>query len=624
MQHPRALEQLPRPDRWRRSWVLLLCLAVGIALFVWRLGSSGLVDETPPLFAASARAMAETGDWLTPRVNGLPRYDKPPLVYWLMGLGYLLPGQPSWNPLGTWASRLPSALATIGVMLVLASTLLRWPQNRLPATTALAAALAFALSPLNLVWGRLSVSDALFSALVGSSLLLFWRAQADRRGRIWRGWWQGWVVLGLAVLAKGPVAVVLVGLTLTAFALAQGELLLQLRALRAGWGLAITAAVAVPWYAAELLVEGQPYWDSFFGYHNLQRFTAVVNDHLQPWWFFGAILVVASLPASPLLLLGLGRELGRFRGPAPAPEHSLGRFAACWLLVVLAFFTLAATKLPSYWIPATPAAALLIALAADRGDPLDGSGRRPLGLWGLAWLATVVLAAALALALALAPLWLGLINDPELPGLASRILASGALQRAAICYGLAAALPLLVLLWRGLQATPGRGTAALLALQLPLVAFAVAALQPLWQLGDSMRGLPVREIARQAVLQRQGQESLAMVGILKPSLHYYSRQVVIYEGIEPADLANLADRLQRERRRDLVPLPRALQPTVLVVIDQGTSRLPHWQGLQPTELARAGLYRLWRLDRSRLEQRAAELARRGISPTWQLPRPERY
>jgi 4-amino-4-deoxy-L-arabinose transferase-like glycosyltransferase len=123
--------------------VLLLVLACGIALFLWRLGSTGLVDETPPLFAASARAMAETGDWLIPRVNGLPRYDKPPLIYWAMGLLYALPGQDIWNPLGTWAARLPSALACGAVMLGLAATLLHWPQRpERPALVALSAALA--------------------------------------------------------------------------------------------------------------------------------------------------------------------------------------------------------------------------------------------------------------------------------------------------------------------------------------------------------------------------------------------------------------------------------------------------------------------------------------------------
>ena len=117
--------------RNRKPWLVLLLVAVaGLLLFVWRLGMTGLVDETPPLFAASAKAMAETGDWLTPRVNGLPRYDKPPLVYWLMGLGYALPAQDLWNPFGTWASRLPSALSSIGLMVLLALTLLLRPQGR--------------------------------------------------------------------------------------------------------------------------------------------------------------------------------------------------------------------------------------------------------------------------------------------------------------------------------------------------------------------------------------------------------------------------------------------------------------------------------------------------------------
>ena len=75
----------------QRSRGLLLILALGLALCCWQLGATGLVDETPPLFAAAGRAMARTGDWLTPRVNGLPRFDKPPLVYWLMGLGYSMP-----------------------------------------------------------------------------------------------------------------------------------------------------------------------------------------------------------------------------------------------------------------------------------------------------------------------------------------------------------------------------------------------------------------------------------------------------------------------------------------------------------------------------------------------------
>ena len=69
----------------KRLITLLIILVSGIILFILGLGSTGLVDETPPLFAAAARAMSESGDWLTPKVNGIFRFDKPPLIYWLMG-----------------------------------------------------------------------------------------------------------------------------------------------------------------------------------------------------------------------------------------------------------------------------------------------------------------------------------------------------------------------------------------------------------------------------------------------------------------------------------------------------------------------------------------------------------
>jgi len=582
---------------WR---VGLVSLGLGLLLFVWQLGSTGLVDETPPLFAASARAMAETGNWLIPWVNGLPRYDKPPLVYWAMGLIYGLPGQAGWDPLGTWAARLPSALATVAVMQALVLTLLRWPQaRRRPALTALGAALAFALSPLVLLWGRIAVSDALFSGCLAISLLLCWSSYAAAGRR----WWAGWLLLGLAVLTKGPVAVVLLGLTLLGFGWLQRDLAGLAHSLRPLRGGLITLLVAGPWYGLALLQEGEPFWNSFFGYHNLQRFSSVVNNHQAPWWFFGLMLVLASLPATPLLLLGLVRGL---RGRPLPPPLSLQRFAACWLLAVLLFFTAAATKLPSYWLPATPAAGLLIALAAQRGA------------W-LAWRLLLLLAALLAVGLALAPRWVPAIVTPEMPTLPQELLASGRLPLAALCFALAAAVGL-VAGWR-------RGNpAALVAVQLPLVAFVLLVLLPLAQLGDRLRAEPVRQLAASAQRLRpsSGPAHLAMVGMLKPSLHFYGRQVVVYEEAGPRGLVNLSDRLAGEQRRGQLPTPADGGTALLLVIDADTAAQPHWQGLEPERLDQAGIYRLWRLDRRRLEQRAAALGRQGFQPNWREPRPERY
>ena len=618
---------LERPSPQVRRRVLLLVLACGIALFIWRLGSTGLVDETPPLFAASARAMAETGDWLTPRVNGLPRYDKPPLVYWLMGLGYLLPGQSLWNPLGSWAASLPSALSSVVVMLALAATLLRWPQPSpagaqgdlggatRSALTAFSAALAFALSPLVLIWSRVAVSDSLFTATLALSLLLFWRRYADPECQ---GWWPAWLLLGLAVLTKGPVALVLVGLTLALFAWWQGEPKLLMRLWRPLPGLVITAAVALPWYGAELLVEGEPFWQSFFGYHNLQRFTSVVNHHLQPWWFFGPMLVVASLPFTPLLLLGLAQALARGRRqPARA---SLGPFAACWLLVVFGFFTLAATKLPSYWLPATPAAGVLIALAAQDLVAWRDPARPEACLWRgrLVGLTTLALTAVLCGGLLFSAHWIPLIQDPEMPTLPAEMLASGLVVRAGLCFGLALAVAL-ALAWSRWR------PAWLAAMQLPLVLFGVAALEPLIGLGDRVRQLPVRQIAAEVVRLRRPGEPLAMVGTLKPSLHYYTRQVVIFEGLRGYGLVNLADRLQREWRQGQRPSAAIAGSTVLVVMDRDTSRLAYWQPVAHTVLAHYGLYQLWRVDRLELARQAQALKDNfAVTANWQDPRPERY
>jgi hypothetical protein len=115
-----------------------------------------------------------------------------------------------------------------------------------------------------------------------------------------------------------------------------------------------------------------------------------------------------------------------------------------------------------------------------------------------------------------------------------------------------------------------------------------------------------------------------MVGLMKPSLHYYSRLTVLYEGRSREALVNLADRLRWEQRPGLSPGSADTQPTVLLVIDQETALLPHWQNRRGQQLARAGPYQLWRLDRRWLEGQALQLRAEGRRPTWRLPRPERF
>ncbi len=584
-------------------------------LCLWQLGSTGLIDETPPLFAAAGRAMSTTGNWLTPKVNGLDRFDKPPLVYWLMGVGYSLPGQSLWDPLGTWAARLPSALSTLLMVLVLGDTVMCWPKEHdpFPRRTAVGIALAFALSPLVMIWSRIAVSDALLCSTLGISLLLQWRRYADP---IRHPWWLAWLVLGFAVLTKGPVALVLTAMIIILFGLHQGDFAKIWTRLKPVCGLLITALISLPWYLTELLVEGKPFWDSFFGYHNFQRFTSVVNSHSEPWWFFLLVLIVASLPFTPLLFLGLIKSLSlpfdQSDDNHKKPDQSLFSFAACWLLAILLFFTCAATKLPSYWLPATPAAAILIGWSGV-GERNNQSGAF------FSWLIAVLFAFFLALIFCLSPLWIGIINDPEMPTLAMELFNSNLLIRAAFYLFLTAIFGSLLLI--------RKKSGKLIAMQIPLIFFQLFVLFPIWTLADKLRQLPLRQAAQLMVESKKEYEPFAMVGAVKPSLHFYTDEMVIYEGRSPRALVNLVDRLNTEKRQGWQGKPVGAinaSRTALVVIDKDTIQKSHWKDLDYEVLGKFSIYIVLRIDRLSLESRSKEIVHSGFKPNWRLPRPERF
>ena len=614
MKHKMMVLNLPRKQRIR---TLLFILSIGICLFVLSLGSTGLVDETPPLFAAAGRNMSVSGDWITPRVNGLPRFDKPPLVYWLMGAFYSLPQQETWDPLGTWAARLPSAMASIFMMLILGDTLLCYPQQNCanPRRTAVVTSLAFALSPLVIIWSRIAVSDALLCGTFGISMLLQWRSYCNPNNKSWS---IPWIVLGLAVLTKGPVSLVLMAMTFLFFGLLLGKISQIWIKLRPLQGLLVTGLVSLPWYLIEFIKEGKPFWDSFFGYHNFQRFTSVVNDHLEPWWYFGLILIIASLPFTPFLIYGsfnalnhslFFRKISTFR-----KENTLDLFALCWLLSVFILFTFSATKLPSYWLPATPAAAILI----GTGSSFIGDKFKQKQSF-FSWILSAFIIIILALIFWFSPYWVLSIYDPEIPNLGLELLNSRILYRGAICLTIASIIGLSF----SFKYRPGR----LYGLQLPVAIFYLITVIPLAALGDRLRQLPLRKTADFILTSQKKYEPLAMVGTVKPSMHFYTRKVTFYEGKSAVGLVNLSERLSAEKRLDWEGKPSGSSShsaSVLVVIDNETSKLSHWEGLSPFELAQFGIYKVWRLDQRRLKRRANKIISSGISSNWRTPNPERF
>ena len=394
-------------------WILLLSWLV---LF-HRLGSTGLLDETEPLFAEAARQMKVTGDWITPYFNGVTRFDKPPLIYWLMAIAYGTIG------VNEWAARLPSAIS--GTLLIgFCFYTLRFFEQKLKSRAKILPFLGSAIFALNLqtlFFGRLGYSDMLLSVCFGGSLLsFFWGYAHPENPKVQTRFYlafYGW--LALAVLTKGPVGVVLPGTIVLIFLVCVGKVREVLKEIKLVPGIVIFLGLSVPWYVLAYLRNGDGFINSFFGYHNLGRFTHVVNQHQGAWYFHSLIVLIGFFPWSIYLPVAIAHRL-RDRSWRQQPRSShLGLFALIWFAIVLGFFTIAVTKYITYTLPLVPAAAILVSLWwSDQREKTAPN-------WGLK--ASVYVSLALCVTLAAvtfySPHWLN--RDPSMPQLGLRMQEAG-------------------------------------------------------------------------------------------------------------------------------------------------------------------------------------------------------
>jgi 4-amino-4-deoxy-L-arabinose transferase-like glycosyltransferase len=600
------------------AWVLsaLWVLVIGGLAFLWNLGSTGLVDETEPLFAEAARQMTVTGDWVTPYFNNETRFDKPPLIYWLMAIAYQTVG------VNEWGARLPSALAAIALM-GMGFYLLRRFGTAIPLAPtatgpywlpALIGSALIGLNPLTLVWGRTGVSDMLLSGCMGLALMAFFCGYAggekaeeaeeveEAEGvreetyaspsiqnsklkiqNSFSPWYFAfYVLIALAVLTKGPVGLVLPGLTIALFLLYVGKFWEVVREMRLFWGVLIILVLSVPWYVLVTLANGEAFIDSFFGYHNLERFTSVVNRHWAPWYFYFVIVFLGFAPWSVYLPVAIARLQFWKRSVWRHQPRSqqLGLFALFWFGSVFGFFTIAVTKLPSYVLPLMPAAAILVALF---WSSLTVTSARL--TWGIK--VGVVLNVGFWLALAGAIVYApNLLQDDEmlfrLPGL---LWASGVIVSGAAIAGLAAIVSLFLLLRRQVRWVWIVNLMALLA----LLSFT---LMPAIFLFDAQRQLPLRQLAQMAVQDRKPGEALAMLGFRKPSIVFYTRQPVIFLGSARETISYLRT----------IGIQQPNPPAILLLGTPGnleaTTLPPH----QYQTIGQAGSYQLVRVSKSTLAQ----------------------
>jgi 4-amino-4-deoxy-L-arabinose transferase-like glycosyltransferase len=350
---------------------------LGICLFS-HLGALGLVGADDPHYAWIARAMAETGDWVTPRLYGAPWLEKPALYYWAAGIGFAL------HLPAEWAARLPSAFSALAAALVIAW--LGWQHygseqssgheivgTDFATSPTLLAPLIFSTSAAAIGFARAATPDMLFSTSITLAMACAAHCMTQAGAlRGTRGVPTGQsklplgalalfgVSLGLGVLAKGPAAVVLAGGAMGIWAITTSRLRLALR-LAHPVSIATFCLVALPWYV--LCARRNPdFVHVFIFQHNFQRYLTPLFRHKQPFWFFGPITLLAVLPWTPLLL-ATGQQARRTL-KRKAWRNSPGFFFACWALFPVLFFSLSQSKLPSYILPAIPPLAILLAVSA--------------------------------------------------------------------------------------------------------------------------------------------------------------------------------------------------------------------------------------------------------------------
>ena len=384
----------------RRSWLPWLALAV---LWFGTLPLRPLFDPDEGRYAEIPREMQASGDWVTPRLNDLKYFEKPPLQYWATAALYSAFGA-SESTSRLWAA----TLAFLCVPLVF-GFVLRIGYAR---EVAVVAAAALAINPYFLLIGQLNLLDqgfTFFEVAAVFSLVLAQRSTPDVA--LERRWMlSAWTCLALATLSKGLVALVLAGVTVLLYMIFTRSLAL-LKRMHLSLGLPLFAAIVIPWFW--LVQSRNPEFAQFFFVHeHFARFLTAVHERTEPFWYFPAIAVFAVSP-----ILGSVRYWKRagMAGQRTAQEFQVEKFLLIWCAVVLVFFSLSQSKLTPYILPMMPPLAVLLA----RGTALDPRAQQRA--------ATVVFATMLLLAIALCVSSLrrqGLIDPHLMAGPAVAVVVS--------------------------------------------------------------------------------------------------------------------------------------------------------------------------------------------------------
>jgi len=362
----------PKSDRLLFTDLLIVC-GLAAAVFFTNLGVPALWDRDEPRNAGCAREMMKRHDWIVPTFNAELRGAKPALQYWFMISAYYAFGDTEFS------ARFWSAMLSIGTVLLTArlGSLLAGPRVGFWSAIILSTSLMMGMA------ARIATPDAYLIFFTTASIYTFaWGARSVLKrtpetgsetgtSRIpWTAAVIMYCLLGMNVLAKGPIGwlgpIAIIHLSLWCRQIV-GEGVFRsagtvfrscwrtIRYLRPVAGLLIVLVVSAPWYIAVTLATDGQWFIDFFLNNNLSRALTAMEKHAGPWWYYAPAILAGFFPWSVVmmpLIVDLWRRVSRERDAADV-------LCVTWVVVWVAGFTLARTKLPSYVTPCYPALAIL-------------------------------------------------------------------------------------------------------------------------------------------------------------------------------------------------------------------------------------------------------------------------
>lgn len=328
---------------WLRD-LLALTAVLGIP-FLQYLGKLPLIDPDEGRYAEIPREMLERGDLITPTLNYVKYFEKPPLLYWLNAASLKIFGQTE------FAARLPSALC--GLATLLATYLIA--RKLYDRRTALFSAIILGTSAGFVLQSRIILTDMLLTFCLTSALGAFIIA-AQREGRRSSPltWYLFYLFCALAVLAKGLIGIVFPGGIIFVYLLLTGNWRVINR-MRLTTGLLLFLGVTVPWFVAVSL-QNPEFARFFFIHEHFERFTSKVHGRYQPIWFFLPVLLGTMLPWSFFIPGALVRAWRNRRHE----DSQAGLYLLIWIALIFLFFSKSSSKLVPYILPIFPPLAILI------------------------------------------------------------------------------------------------------------------------------------------------------------------------------------------------------------------------------------------------------------------------